>query len=133
MAIIIGTHAIIIKQEFRLVAHAHTRTQHQYLIVKYFKPSNCFPCTSKTKTTLKPYLHLRPTRWGYLGVIHLDLSLGHIIETLVNNPHTLPHFLHTTEVSARKNSTMLGGKIEGRLLVPVAFLGNAVEGRMRAF
>ena len=42
------------------------------------------------------YLHFCSAWWCDFGIIHTNLSLWHLVETLVNNVETLSHLFHTT-------------------------------------
>lgn len=44
------------------------------------------------------YLHFCPARGHQLGIINFDLSLGHIVEALMNDAKALSHLLHTDQV-----------------------------------
>lgn len=51
---------------------------------------------------LTRYLHFGPAGRHQFGIVNLDLSLWHVVETLVNDVQTLSHLFHSDQVPGSK-------------------------------
>ena len=48
------------------------------------------------------YFHLGSSWRNELGVVNLDLSLGHLVQTLVDDAKTLSHLFNSNQIAMRK-------------------------------
>lgn len=66
----------------------------------FFNNKNAHTHLTVVSPSDSAHLHLRPLWWGDLGVVDLDLSFWHLVQSLVHDPQGLPHLLHSAQISA---------------------------------
>lgn len=65
-------------------------------------------------------------------IVDLDLSLGHLVQTLVDDAQRLAELLNSAEVAVVAISTLADGHVELDLVVGVVRGDLAVEGQMES-